>query len=339
MSYRVAINGFGRIGRNYLRIAYDRGLLGKEIDIVGINDLWDPATLAPLLAHDSTFGQFHGAVNHDGAAITLDSYAIPTSAERDPALLNWNERSVDLVIEATGRLRTRDDATAHLKAGAKRVLITAPGKNVDATFVVGVNEDSYDPVRHEIMSAASCTTNCVAPMASVLQRAFGIERGFLTTVHAYTNDQNILDAPHKDPRRARSAAVNIIPTSTGAAKAVGLVLPELAGRLDGVALRVPVEDGSMCDFACQLSVPATASEVNAAFAAAARGRLSGVMRYTTDPIVSRDIVGVAASCVFDASLTQANGELVKVFGWYDNEWGYTQRLVDLSLLFAKRQKS
>jgi Glyceraldehyde-3-phosphate dehydrogenase/erythrose-4-phosphate dehydrogenase len=203
-------------------------------------------------------------------------------------------------------------------------------------LVVGVNEHTYDPVRHEIMSAASCTTNCVAPMASVLQHAFGIERGFLTTVHAYTNDQNILDGPHKDPRRARSAAVNIIPTSTGAARAVGLVLPDLAGRLDGVALRVPVEDGSMCDLACQLSVPVTVHEVNAAFAAAAHGRLSGILTYTTEPMVSRDVIGVNASCVFDAGLTQASGELVKVFGWYDNEWGYTQRLVDLSLLFAKR---
>jgi glyceraldehyde 3-phosphate dehydrogenase len=334
MSYRVAINGFGRIGRNYLRIAYNRGLLGEDIDIVGINDLWDPATLARLVVHDSTFGRFPGAVTHDGEGITLAGYRIPTSSQKDPALLDWSRLSVDLVVEATGRLRTRDDATAHLKAGAKRVLLTAPGKNVDATLVVGVNEDSYDPVRHEIVSAASCTTNCVAPMASVLQRAFGVERGFLTTVHAYTNDQNILDAPHKDPRRARSVAVNIIPTSTGAAKAVGLVLPDLAGRLDGVALRVPVDDGSMCDLACQLSVPVTVSEVNAAFAAAAHGRLSGILQYTTEPIVSRDIVGATASCVFDASLTQANGELVKIFGWYDNEWAYTQRLVDLSLLFA-----
>jgi glyceraldehyde 3-phosphate dehydrogenase len=338
MSYRVAINGFGRIGRNYLRIASDRGLLGKEVDIVKINDVWDPAALARLVAHDSTFGRFHGAVTHDGATISLGDYRIPVSMQKDPALLDWGESSVDLVIEATGRMRARDDAVAHLKAGAKRVLITAPGKNVDATFVVGINENSFDPVRHEIVSAASCTTNCVAPMASVLQRAFGIERGFLTTVHAYTNDQNVLDAPHSDPRRARSAAVNIIPTSTGAAKAVGLVLPRLAGRLDGVALRVPVENGSMCDLTCQLSTQVTVSDVNAAFAAATYGRLVGVLEYTTEPIVSRDIVGNPASCVLDGSLTQANGELVKVFGWYDNEWGYTQRLVDLSLLFSKQQQ-
>jgi len=334
MGYRVAINGFGRIGRNYLRAVHGRGLLGKEIDIVGVNDLWDPQTLAGLLEYDSTFGRLHADVSHDDGAIGVNGYRIPTSNQRDPSLLGWGDLSVDLVIEATGRLRTRDDAAAHLKAGAKRVLISAPGKNVDATLVVGVNEHTYDPLRHEILSAASCTTNCVAPMASVLQNAFGIERGYLTTVHAYTNDQVLLDSPHKDPRRARSAAVNIIPTSTGAAKAVGLVLPELAGRLDGVALRVPVENGSMSDLTCQLSLPVTVSEVNAAFAAAASSRLAGILNYTTEPVVSRDVVGVNASCVFDAGLTQASGELVKVFGWYDNEWGYTQRLVDLTLLFA-----
>jgi glyceraldehyde 3-phosphate dehydrogenase len=337
MGYRVAINGFGRIGRNYLRATLQRGLLGKEIDIVGINDLWDPGTLAQLVAYDSTFGPLRVDVTHDDASIDVGGYRIPTSSQRDPSGLGWGELSVDLVIESTGKLRARDDAAAHLKAGAKRVLISAPGKNVDATFVVGVNEREYDPVRHEIVSAASCTTNCVAPMASVLQHAFGVERGFLTTVHAYTNDQNVLDGPHKDPRRARAAAVNIIPTSTGAAKAVGLVLPELSGRLDGVALRVPVENGSMSDLSVQLSVPVTVSEVNAAFAAAAHGRLDGILRYTTDPLVSRDIVGDAHSCIFDASLTQASGDLVKVFGWYDNEWGYTHRLIDLSLLFAGQE--
>jgi glyceraldehyde 3-phosphate dehydrogenase len=337
MGYRVAINGFGRIGRNYLRAVHGRGLLGKEIDIVGVNDLWDPETLAHLVAYDSTFGRFHAEVSHDVAAIDVGGYRIPTSNQKDPALLGWGELSVDLVIESTGRLRTRDDAAAHLKAGAKRVLISAPAKGpVDATLVVGVNEHIYDPLQHEVLSAASCTTNCVAPMASVLQRAFGIEQGYLTTVHAYTNDQVLLDSPHKDPRRARSAAVNIIPTSTGAARAVGLVLPELAGRLDGVALRVPVENGSMSDLTCQLHVPVTVSEVNAAFAAAAQRRLSGILQYTTEPVVSRDIVGVNASCVFDARLTQASGTLVKVFGWYDNEWAYTQRLVDLTVLFAGR---
>jgi glyceraldehyde 3-phosphate dehydrogenase len=240
---------------------------------------------------------------------------------------------VDLVIESTGKLRGRDDAARHLKAGARRVLLSAPGKNVDATIVLGVNQAELRP-RHEILSAASCTTNCVAPMVKVLHDTFGLARGFLTTVHAYTNDQVVLDSPHKDPRRGRSAAVNIIPTSTGAAKAVGLVLPEVAGRLDGVALRVPVENGSITDLTCVLETPATAEQINAAFASAAAGPLAGILRYTEDPVVSRDIVGDPASCVFDGSLTQADGALAKVLGWYDNEWGYTNRLVDLTELLA-----
>lgn len=335
MSYRVAINGFGRIGRDYLRAVLERGLLGKSIDVVAVNDLWGTDTLAHLLAYDSTFGKLRWDVTHDDAAITVAGQRIPVTSQRDPAALNWGELSVDLVIESTGKLRARDDAAAHLKAGARRVLISAPGKNVDATLVVGVNERDYNPVEHEILSAASCTTNCAAPLASVLHNAFGIERGYLTTVHSYTNDQVLLDSPHKDPHRARAAAVNIIPTSTGAARAIGLVLPELAGRLDGVALRVPVENGSLSDLTCQLNVPVTVAEVNAAFAAAARDRLDGILRYTEAPIVSRDVVGDPASCVFDAGQTQACGTLVKVFGWYDNEWGYTNRLVDLSLLFSK----
>ncbi|SRR6266545_2449707 len=336
MSYRVAINGFGRIGRDYLRCVLERGLLGRGIDVVGINDLWDPATLAHLLAHDSTFGPLRWDVTHDSGGISVGGHDIPVSSLREPVTLGWGEMSVDLVIEATGKLRARDDAAEHLKAGAKRVLITAPGKNVDATLVVGVNDDLYDPVRHEILSAASCTTNCAAPMAAVLQHAFGIEGGYLTTVHAYTNDQVLLDSAHKDLRRARSGAVNIIPTSTGAAKAIGQVLPQLAGKFDGVALRVPVESGSLCDLTCQLSVPVTATEVNEVFLTASRRRLDGILRYTTKPIVSRDLVGDPASCVLDASLTQAHGTLVKVLGWYDNEWGYTNRLVDLSLLFAEQ---
>jgi glyceraldehyde 3-phosphate dehydrogenase len=334
MTYRVGINGFGRIGRAFVRSVWERGLLDDDIEIVAVNDLWDAATLAHLLAYDSTFGTFGPDVRVDDDAITVNGIRIPVTRERDAARLNWDR--TDLVIEATGKLRSREDAAAHLKAGARRVLISAPGKGVDATLVPGVNLTEYDPVRHEIVSAASCTTNCVAPMVSVLHNAFGIERGFLTTVHAYTNDQQLLDSPHKDPRRARSAAVNIIPTSTGAAKAVGLVLPDLAGRLDGVALRVPVDDGSLCDLAVQLRTPATAAEVNAAFAAAAEERLLGILRYTEAPVVSRDIVGDPASCVFDASLTQAAGNLVKVFGWYDNEWAYTNRLVDLTLMFADR---
>jgi glyceraldehyde 3-phosphate dehydrogenase len=334
MSYRVAINGFGRIGRNYLRCLGERDLL-DTVDVVAVNDLWSPDILAHLLGHDSTFGRLPTPVSHDETSITLGDKRIHVSQERDPANLRWADLEVDLVIESTGRLRARDDAAAHLKAGARRVLISAPGKNVDATLVVGVNDDTYDPVRHEILSAASCTTNCVAPMVKVLHDAFGVERGFLTTVHAYTNDQVMLDTPHKDPRRARSGAVNIIPTSTGAAKAVGLVLPELAGRLDGVALRVPVEDGSISDLSCQLSTPASVAEINAAYALAAE-RLTGILRYADAPIVSRDVVGDPASCVFDPGLTQAHGPLVKVFGWYDNEWGYTNRLVDLTVMMAGR---
>jgi len=334
MSYRVAINGFGRIGRGYIRCLLERGLLGQGFSVVGVNDLWDPGTLAHLLSNDTTFGRLRWDVDHDDANLVVAGHTIPVFRERDPLNLRWGDVGADLVIESTGKLRARDDAAKHIKVGAKKVLISAPGKNADATLVVGVNESTYDPVRHEILSAASCTTNCVAPMVKVLHEAFGVVRGFLTTVHAYTSDQLILDGPHKDLRRARAAAVNIIPTSTGAAKAVGIVLPELAGRLGGVALRVPVENGSISDLTCELAVPATAAEINAAFAAAAADGLSGILRYTEAPVVSRDIVGDAASCVFDASLTQADGAVAKVFGWYDNEWGYTNRLVDLTLLLA-----
>jgi glyceraldehyde 3-phosphate dehydrogenase len=336
MSYRVAINGFGRIGRDYVRCALERDLLGSAIEVVAVNDLVDAATLAHLLEYDSTFGRLAETVTADEDAIVIGDRRIRATRERDPLRLGWDDLGVDLVIESTGKLRSREDAAAHLKAGASRVLISAPGKNVDATFVPGINADRYDPIQHEIISAASCTTNCAAPMASVLQQAFGIEQGYLTTVHAYTNDQVVLDAPHKDRRRGRAAAVNIIPTSTGAAKAIGLVLPELAGRFDGVALRVPVDNGSMVDLTCVLSTPVTAAEVNAAFAAAAAARLAGVLRYTEAPIVSRDIIGDPASCIFDAGLTQASGALVKVFGWYDNEWGYTNRLIDLTLMLADR---
>jgi glyceraldehyde 3-phosphate dehydrogenase len=334
MGYRVAINGFGRIGRDYLRCLIDRGLFDTSVVIVGVNDLWDAGTLAHLLEYDSTFGRLNHRVDHDDNSLYLGDTRVPLWKEKDPAVLPWADLDVDLVIESTGRFRTRDDAARHLKAGARRVLISAPGKQVDATVVLGVNDDVFDPVRHEIVSAASCTTNCAAPMAAVLHRAFGIERGYLTTVHAYTNDQVVLDTPHKDPRRARAAGVNIIPTSTGAAKAIGLVLPELAGRFDGVALRVPVEDASLTDMTCQLVRPASAEEINAAFAEAAT-RMRGIIRYTNAPVVSRDIIGDPASCVFDAGLTQASGPLVKVFGWYDNEWGYTSRLVDLTELMAQ----
>jgi glyceraldehyde 3-phosphate dehydrogenase len=337
MTYRIAINGFGRIGRNYLRRLTDKNLANAGLQVVAINDLYSAATLAHLLAYDSTFGRLDAEVSHDGDKLFVGWHEIPTFSERRPDALPWADLGVDLVIESTGKLRTRDDAALHLKAGAGRVLISAPGKGVDATLVPGVNADSYDPVRHQIVSAASCTTNCVAPLLKVLHEAFGIEQGYLTTVHAYTNDQNVLDAPRKDPRRARAAGVNIIPTSTGAAKAVGLVLPELAGRLDGVALRVPVVDGSVSDLSLVLGTEVTADRVNAVVAAAAAGEpMHGIIRYSEAPLVSTDIVGDPASCVFDAGLTQAQGRLVKVFGWYDNEWGYTNRLVDLTRLMARR---
>jgi glyceraldehyde 3-phosphate dehydrogenase len=339
MTYRIAINGFGRIGRNYLRALTDKKLANAGLQVVAINDLYDSAMLAHLLEYDSTFGRLDAQVGYDDEALTVGWHRIPTFSERSPDALPWGDLGVDLVIESTGRLRKREDAALHLKAGAGRVLISAPGKNVDATLVPGVNADAYDPDLHMVVSAASCTTNCVAPLLKVLHEAFTVEAGYLTTVHAYTNDQNVLDAPHKDPRRARAAGVNIIPTSTGAAKAVGLVLPELAGRLDGVALRVPVVDGSVSDLTLQFGTEVGAEQINAAVAeAAAPGHpMHGIIRYTEAPIVSSDIVGDPASCVFDAKLTQAGGRLAKVFGWYDNEWGYTNRLVDLTQQMATRR--
>jgi len=336
MSYRIAINGFGRIGRNYLRALLDKDLSNAGFQVVAINDLYDTATLAHLLEYDSTFGRLDAGVGYTDDALNVGWHTIPAFSQRSPDRLPWADLGVDLVIESTGKLRTRDDAALHLKAGAARVLISSPGKGVDATLVPGVNTDTYDPLRHQVVSGASCTTNCVAPLVKVLHEAFGIERGYLTTVHAYTNDQNVLDAPHKDPRRARAAGVNIIPTSTGAAKAVGLVLPELAGRLDGVALRVPVVDGSISDLTLQLGTEVTAAQINEAVERSAEpgAPMHGIIRYTQAPIVSTDIVGDPASCIFDSRLTQASGRLVKVFGWYDNEWGYTNRLVDLTKLLA-----
>ena len=331
MSVRIGINGFGRIGRLVLRAAAERG-----VPVVGINDVMPVPTLAHLLRYDSTYGRYPGRVEVDGGALLVDGHRIRATAERDPARLDWAAVGADVVVESTGRFRTRDDAALHLKAGARKVVLSAPGKGVDATLVLGVNAGDYDPDRHDVISNASCTTNCVAPMVKVLHDAFGLRKGFLTTVHGYTNDQNVLDGPHKDLHRARAAAVNVIPTTTGAARAVGLVLPELAGRLDGLALRVPVEDGSLCDLAVLLEREVTAEEVNAAFRAAAEGELAGLLAYNEDPIVSRDVIGESASCVFDATLTQSSGELVKVFGWYDNEWGYTQRLLDLVDLVGAR---
>ncbi|MFI6654857.1 type I glyceraldehyde-3-phosphate dehydrogenase [Streptomyces sp. NPDC050523] len=338
MTVRVGINGFGRIGRNYLRCVLERADngTGTPVEVVAVNDITSPATLAHLLEFDSTYGRLHRTVEHDENSLTVDGRRIAVTAERDPAALAWGDHGVDVVIESTGRFRTREQAGAHLKAGARKVLLSVPGKGVDATLVMGVNEGTYDPDADHVVSNASCTTNCVAPMVKVLHERFGIVKGLMTTIHGYTNDQVLLDGPHKDLRRGRSAAVNIIPTSTGAARAVGLVLPELAGTLDGIAVRVPVEDGSLTDLGVILDRPVTVEEVNAAYREAADGPLKGVLRVSDAPIVSRDVVGDPASCVLDAPLTQANGELVKVFGWYDNEWGYTNRLLDLTEYVAAR---
>ncbi len=332
MVTRVGINGFGRIGRAFARYALQR----TDLEVLAVNDITDARTLAHLLEFDSTYGRLHRVVGHTAGAITVDGREIPVLAERDPARIDWAAYGVEVVIESTGKFRTRDQAALHLKGGAKKVLISAPGKGVDATIVMGVNDDTYDPVKHDVISNASCTTNCVAPMAKVLHDAFGIERGFMTTIHAYTGDQMLLDGPHKDLRRARSAAVNIVPTTTGAARATGEVIPALKGRLDGVAVRVPVEDGSLTDLAVVLARPVTAEEVNEAFRAAAAGRLAGVLRYSTAALVSRDVIGDRASCVFDSALTASSGPLVKVFGWYDNEWGYSCRLADLAVLVGTR---
>jgi glyceraldehyde 3-phosphate dehydrogenase len=332
MTTRVGINGFGRVGRAFARLALDR----DDLEIAAINDVTDARTLAHLLEFDSTYGRLGEPVAHGPGSLTVAGRQVPVLSERDPAAIDWAGLGVSLVIESTGKFRARDDAARHLKAGARKVLISAPGKNADLTVVVGVNDTAYDPQRHDIVSAASCTTNCVVPMAKVLDDSFGLVRGFMTTIHAYTGDQMLLDGPHKDLRRARSAAISIVPTSTGAARTAGTVLPELAGKLDGVAVRVPVEDGSLTDLAAVVNREVTADEVNAAFAVAAAGELAGVLRYSTDPLVSRDIIGDPASCVFDSPLTQASGDLVKVFGWYDNELGYTSRLIDLAAIIAAR---
>jgi glyceraldehyde 3-phosphate dehydrogenase len=335
MSVRIGINGFGRIGRNYLRAARSSG---ADIEIVAVNDLTSADTLAHLLRFDSTHGRFDGDISVDGSSIVLDSGTIEVLAERDPKALPWDSLGVDVVVESTGRFTTRADSAAHLEAGAKRVVISAPAKDVDATFVVGVNDDEFDPDKDFIVSNASCTTNCFVPMVKVLDDAFGIDTGMMTTVHAYTNDQNLLDLPHKDLRRARAAASNIVPASTGAAKATGLVLQAMAGRLNGGALRVPVPDGSITDFTAILPEGVTVEQINAAFEAASRsGPLAKVLDYSEDPLVSSDIVGSPASCTFDSGLTMvvpsASGfTLAKTSGWYDNEWGYANRLVDLSVI-------
>ena len=333
MTVRVGINGFGRIGRAFVRRSLER----DDIEVVGINDITDAATLAHLLAFDSTYGRLGTEVGHTDDSIVVAGRPIAVSAQRDPGSIDWAALDVDTVIESTGVFRNRDDIALHLKGGARKVILSVPGKGVDLTVVLGINESAYDPRQHDIVSNASCTTNCVAPMAKILNDEFGLVRGFMTTVHAYTGDQMLLDGPHKDLRRARSAAISMVPTTTGAAAATGLVIPELAGRLDGVALRVPVEDGSLTDLAAVLEREATAEDINAAFRKAAEGPLAGIVRYSTDPLVSRDIVGDSSSCVFDSDLTQASGTLAKVFGWYDNEWGYTCRLYDLAVLVGTRR--
>jgi glyceraldehyde 3-phosphate dehydrogenase len=334
MGVKVGINGFGRIGRNFFRAAKK---LGKDWDFVAVNDITDSRTLAHLLRYDSVLGRFDGEVGVSADGILVNGDELHVIAERDPANLPWKELGAQIVIESTGLFTDRDKADKHIAAGAEKVIISAPATGEDLTVVMGVNDDAYDPAAHNVISNASCTTNCVAPMAKVLDDAFGIEQGFMTTIHAYTNDQAILDMPHKDLRRARAAAVNIIPTSTGAAKAAGLVLPHLKGKLDGLAMRVPVPDGSVTDLVATLKRAATVEQINAAFKTASEsGPLAGGrLIYTEDPIVSSDIVGTPASCTFDALSTMAMGDVAKIVGWYDNEWGYSNRLVDLVDLVAR----
>jgi glyceraldehyde 3-phosphate dehydrogenase len=332
VTVRVGINGFGRIGRNFWRAVHAGAGAAAGIEIVAANDLTDAATLAHLLKYDTVLGTLGVDVTVDGDVIRAGDQEIKVLAERDPSALPWGDLGVDVVVESTGRFTKADDARAHLTAGARKVIISAPAKGEDITIVMGINDDRYDPSAHAVISNASCTTNCVAPMAKVLLDSFGIVKGFMTTIHAYTSDQVLQDFPHKDLRRARAAAQNIIPTSTGAAKATSLVLPVLKGKLDGISMRVPIIDGSMTDLVVQLERGVTADEVNAAYQAAADGPLKGYLQYTADPIVSSDIVRSPYSCIFDSLLTMANGDQVKVFGWYDNEWGYSNRLADVTAL-------
>jgi glyceraldehyde 3-phosphate dehydrogenase len=328
MALKAGINGFGRIGRNVFRAAHERG---ADIEWVGLNDITDTATLANLLKYDSTLGPFPGTVEATGNSLIVDGREIPVSAERDPADLPWGEVGADVVVESTGFFTKRDDAAKHLQAGARKVIISAPATEPDVTLVLGVNDDAYDADSHDVISNASCTTNCLGPVARILQDEFGIEGGVMTTIHAYTSDQRLLDAPHSDPRRARSAAINLIPTSTGAAKAIGLVIPELAGKLNGIAVRAPVPTGSVVDLVFRPSREVSAEEVNAAIRAKAdSGALKGILQYTEDPIVSSDIVKSPYSSIFDSKLTMVTGGLVKVIAWYDNEWGYSNRVVDLA---------
>jgi glyceraldehyde 3-phosphate dehydrogenase len=342
MTVRVGINGFGRIGRNFLRAALAQG---GTVEVVAVNDLTDARTNAHLLRYDSTHGRFDGVIETDGDSLLVNAKPIRVLAEREPKALPWEEMGVEVVIESTGRFTTRGDAAGHLEGGARVVIISAPSTDADATFVIGVNDHEFDAEKHVIISNASCTTNCFVPMVKVLDDAFGVTGGLMMTVHAYTNDQNLLDLPHSDLRRARAAALNIVPASSGAARATNLVVPAMKGRLDGGALRVPVGDGSITDFTVVLPRTVTVEEVNEAFRTASQsGPLSGILDYTTDPIVSSDIVGSAFSCTFDAGLTLvmpigADQSLVKVQGWYDNEWGYVNRLVDLAALVGSDRRT
>jgi glyceraldehyde 3-phosphate dehydrogenase len=330
---RVGINGFGRIGRNFLRAQLERG---GDFEIVAANDIGDTKTMAHLLKHDSVLGPLGYPVEAGDGFIRVAGHEIKLTTEKDPAQLPWGELGVDVAIESTGLFTKRDDAAKHLEAGAKKVVISAPATDPDLTVVIGVNDREYDPEQHNIVSNASCTTNCVAPLAKVLHEAYGIERGFMTTIHAYTNDQRTLDLPHKDLRRARAAAINLIPTSTGAARAIGVVMPELKGKVDGMSMRAPVPDGSIVDLVVQVARETTADAVNELFRSKAdTGDFEGILQYSDEPLVSTDIIHSSYSSIFDSGLTMVNGNLVKVFGWYDNEWGYSCRLVDLVAKIAQ----
>lgn len=330
MTVRVGINGFGRIGRNFFRAAKAQG---ADIDFVAVNDLGSLDTMAHLLQYDSVMGRFPEKVSVTDGGISIGDDTLKVLSERNPADLPWGDLGVDVVIESTGIFNSKEKAGAHLEGGAPLVIVSAPASGADETFVVGVNDDAFDKDKHKVVSNASCTTNCFVPMVKVLDDTFGVEKGFMTTIHAYTGDQSLVDGPHSDLRRARAAAINIIPTSTGAARATSLVMQSMDGRLDGTALRVPVPTGSITDFTAVLRKDATAEAINEAFqAAATEGRLSGVLDYSDAPLVSSDIVGSAASCTFDSGLTMANGSLAKISGWYDNEWGYSNRLVDLTVI-------
>ena len=333
MTTRVGINGFGRIGRNFFRAAIEQG---ADIEVVAVNDLTDNKTLAHLLKYDSIMGRFNGEVSYDDEGIIVDGKHIKVLAQRDPADLPWGELGVEVVVESTGFFTDGEKAAAHIAAGAKKVVISAPAKNVDGTFVMGVNDGDYDPATLNIISNASCTTNCLAPLAKVLHENFGIERGIMTTIHSYTGDQRVLDAPHSDLRRARAAALNMIPTKTGAAQAVALVLPELKGKFDGLAVRVPTPTGSLTDLTFVATKEVSVEAIQAAVKAAAEGELKGVLEYTEDPIVSTDIVGNPHTSIFDATETKVIGNLVKVLSWYDNEWGYSNALVRLTSLVGSK---